>query len=62
MVREYAESWVLWIIVNIVGAALYATQNLWFTSMFYAVLIVMAVIGLRSWLAKRAPLAEPVHL
>ena len=55
MVREYAESWVLWIVVNVVGAVLYATQNLWFTSLFYAVLIIMAVIGLRSWLAKRAP-------
>ena len=58
MVREFAEAWLMWSVVNVVGVALYATQSLWFTSLFYAVLIIMAIVGWRSWQARRAPLSE----
>lgn len=54
MVREYVEAWPLWMIVNFVGVAHYANQGLWFTSLFYGVLIVMAVIGWREWSDRRA--------
>lgn len=59
MVREFAEAWLLWIVVNVVGTVLYATQGLWFTALFYAVLIVMAGLGWRSWQARRV-VATPV--
>jgi nicotinamide riboside transporter PnuC len=41
-------------VVNTVGAVLYASQGLHFTSLFYAVLIGMAVTGWRAWSARAA--------
>ena len=49
MVRQKVETWPTWVAVNTVGTVLYATQGLYFTSMFYAVLIIMAVTGWRAW-------------
>lgn len=52
MVLQKMETWPVWIAVNTVGAVLYATQGLYFTSLFYAVLIVMAAAGWRAWSAR----------
>ena len=52
MVLQKTETWPVWIVVNAVGAVLYATQGLYFTSLFYAVLIVMAATGWRAWSAR----------
>ena len=52
MVLQKTETWPAWIAVNTVGAVLYATQGLYFTSLFYAVLIVMAATGWRAWSAR----------
>jgi nicotinamide mononucleotide transporter len=52
MVLQKTETWPAWIAVNTVGAVLYATQGLYFTSLFYAVLIVMAAAGWRAWSAR----------
>ncbi len=49
MVRGYVESWPMWVIVNVVGTFHYAKQGLWFTSLLYFVLLVMAMVGWRSW-------------
>lgn len=49
MVLQKMEAWPMWIAVNTVGAVLYASQGLYFTSLFYAVLIAMAVTGWRAW-------------
>lgn len=54
MVQQKMESWPVWIVVNTVGAALYASQGLYFTSLFYAVLVGMAVVGWREWSARAA--------
>ena len=54
MVLQKTATWPVWIVVNIVGALLYASQGLYFTSLFYAVLIVMAVTGWRAWSARAA--------
>lgn len=56
MVRQKVEAWPVWIAVNIVGTVLYASQGLYFTSLFYAVLIGMAVIGWRAWSSRAATL------
>lgn len=54
MVRQKVEAWPVWIVVNAVGTVLYASQGLYFTSLFYAVLIAMAVAGWRAWSARAA--------
>ena len=54
MVQQKMEAWPVWIAVNTVGAVLYASQGLYFTSLFYAVLIGMAVVGWREWSARAA--------
>jgi nicotinamide mononucleotide transporter len=60
MVLQKVEAWPVWIAVNSVGTLLYASQGLYFTSLFYAVLIVMAVTGWRAWSA-RAAASAPAH-
>ena len=52
MVLQKMETWPVWIAVNIVGTVLYASQGLYFTSLFYAVLIAMAITGWRAWSAR----------
>jgi len=59
MVLEKVEAWPMWIAVNVVGTLLYASQGLYFTSLFYAVLIVMAITGWRAW-SQRAAAASAV--
>ena len=58
MVLRKRDAWPVWIAVNAVGTVLYAGQGLYFTSLFYAVLILMAVAGWRAWSA-RAGAASP---
>lgn len=59
MVLQKTETWPVWIAVNTVGTVLYASQGLYFTSLFYAVLILMAVAGWRAW-SERAATPIPV--
>ncbi len=54
MVLQKVDAWPVWIAVNTVGAVLYFSQGLYFTSVFYAVLVVMAVTGWRAWSARAA--------
>ncbi|MGI9123142.1 MAG: nicotinamide riboside transporter PnuC [Mycobacterium sp.] len=62
MVLQKMETWPAWMIVNIVGTILYASQGLYFTSVFYAVLILMAVAGWRTWSARAAAAPSvPTH-
>jgi nicotinamide mononucleotide transporter len=49
MVFQKTETWPVWIAVNTIGTVLYASQGLYFTSLFYAVLILMAIAGWRAW-------------
>jgi nicotinamide mononucleotide transporter len=47
--RKYIENWPMWIVVNIVGMALFAYKGLWLTVGLYGVFAVMAVVGWRAW-------------
>jgi len=52
--RKYVENWPVWIVVDVVGAALFAYKGLWLTTLLYLVFVAMAFVGWRSWLAKAA--------
>ncbi|HYO23101.1 MAG TPA: nicotinamide riboside transporter PnuC [Flavisolibacter sp.] len=53
MARKKVESWWWWIATNIASIPLYYSKGYAFTSVYYIVLLVMAVFGLLEWM-KRA--------
>lgn len=53
MTKKKLESWYWWILTNIASVPLYFVKHLAFTSVYYLVLLVMAVFGLIEW-RKRA--------
>jgi nicotinamide mononucleotide transporter len=52
MTQKKVESWYWWILTNITSIPLYFTKGLVFTSVQYAILLVMAVMGWYSWYKK----------
>jgi nicotinamide mononucleotide transporter len=49
MIQRKIESWIYWIIVDIIGIWLYFVKDVKFVALLYAILLVMAINGLRSW-------------
>lgn len=49
MAKKKIESWVYWIIVDVIGIWLYFVKDVMFISLLYVILLFMAVNGLRSW-------------
>lgn len=49
MARKKVESWYWWIATNISSIPLYFVKGLVFTSVYYAILLVMAIFGLIEW-------------
>ena len=49
MTRKKVESWYWWIATNIASIPLYFVKGLVFTSVYYFVLLIMAVWGLIEW-------------
>jgi len=47
--RKKVENWHAWIAVDILYVGLYLYKNLVLTAILYALFVVMAVIGLRTW-------------
>ncbi len=47
--RKYVETWPTWIVVNVVGVALFAYKGLWLTVLLYAVFVAMSFIGWQAW-------------
>jgi nicotinamide mononucleotide transporter len=52
MTRKKVESWYWWIATNIASIPLYFVKGLVFTSVYYFVLLVMAVFGLIEWMRR----------
>lgn len=49
MAKKKVESWYWWIATNAASIPLYFVKHLVFTSVYYAILLVMAVSGLIEW-------------
>lgn len=54
--RKHISNWWLWIVINIVYIGEYVYTDLWLTTVLYALLIALAVLGLRDW--RRAEFAQ----
>lgn len=52
MTKKKVESWYWWIATNIASIPLYFVKHYVFTSVYYVVLLVMAVAGLMEWMKK----------
>lgn len=51
MVLEKYESWIIWLVVDIAGTALYFNQGYYFTSFLYGIFTLVALQGWRRWYA-----------
>ncbi len=52
MTKKKVESWYWWIATNIASIPLYFVKHYVFTSVYYVVLLLMAVFGLFEWMKK----------
>ncbi len=54
MTKKKVESWYWWIATNIASIPLYFTKHFVLTSAYYAVLLVMAIMGLKEWQKRKS--------
>ena len=47
--RKWWENWLVWIAVDVVYVGIYVVKQLYLTAGLYAVFLVLAAVGLRSW-------------
>ena len=53
MARKHIESWIYWIVVDVIGIWLYFVKDVRFISLLYVVLLVLAIRGLFDWRSAR---------
>lgn len=58
MAKKKVESWYWWIATNTASIPLYFVKGLAFTSVFYVVLLVLAVFGLIEWKKRAKPVLQ----
>jgi nicotinamide mononucleotide transporter len=58
--RKHIANWWLWIAVDLVYIGEYIYKDLWLTAVLYAILVVLAILGLRGW--NRASEKSPVPI
>ena len=59
MARKHIESWVYWIVVDVIGIWLYLVKDVRFISLLYVVLLALTIRGLVDWRsAGRRPASE----
>ena len=49
MTKKKVESWIWWIVTNVASIPLYFVKGYVFTSVYYLVLLIMAIMGLAEW-------------
>ena len=52
LAQNYAEQWLLWLVVDLVCTILYIYKQIPFTAALYGFYTIMAVLGYRQWLKK----------
>ncbi len=61
MTKKKIESWWWWILTNLFSAPLYFVKGLAFTSVYYIVLLILAIFGLISWQRKAKLTIYPLN-
>jgi nicotinamide mononucleotide transporter len=56
MTKKKIESWWWWIATNVISIPLYFSKHYVFTSLYYIVLLILAVFGLMAWKQKYSAL------
>ncbi|CAK0776547.1 nicotinamide mononucleotide transporter [uncultured Gammaproteobacteria bacterium] len=59
MARKVLDSWLMWIVVDVVSIGMYLSKDLMITAALYALFLGLAVAGLRAWRRSLAELAVP---
>jgi nicotinamide mononucleotide transporter len=49
MIYEKYETWVLWLIVNVVATVQYLSLGYWFTALLYGLFAIVAILGWKRW-------------
>jgi len=49
MAQKRTESWIYWIVINIVSVGLYAVKDVFFIAILYGFYFVLALLGYRQW-------------
>ena len=60
MVLEKYESWIIWVVVDLAGTALYFNQGYYFTSFLYGIFTLIALQGWRRWYADQRSAPRPL--
>ena len=47
--RKLLENWAVWLLVNLVGTALFAYKGLWLTAILYGLFAALSIVGWRIW-------------
>ena len=53
MARRRIESWIYWIVVDVIGIGLYYVKSVKFIALLYVILLFLAIKGFFSWLKIR---------
>lgn len=61
LARKYLEHWLIWIVVDLLSAVLYATKDLWATVVLFAVYTGMAVAGYLEWKKELTNRTQPTY-
>lgn len=49
MIYEKYETWIVWVIVDVVATVQYLLLGYWFTALLYGIFTVVAVVGWKRW-------------
>lgn len=49
LARKWVENWPVWLVVNLVSVALFATKGLTLTAVLYALFAALSVLGWQAW-------------
>jgi nicotinamide mononucleotide transporter len=47
--RKYIENWMVWLVVDVIAAAIYYVKGIHFYAVLYGVYLGMAILGWRAW-------------